>query len=58
MIEKWELEKARKLSTNTLKNYIWAAVSTGQPIPGCMSVDSLRAVLIERGEDGLGYHNT
>ena len=58
MIEKWELEKARKLSTNALKNHIWAAVSAGQPIPGCMSVDSLRAVLIERGEGGLGYHNT
>lgn len=58
MVYGWELEKARKQSTNTLKNWIWAAVSAGQPIPGCMSVDSLRAVLIERGEDSRGYHNT
>lgn len=53
----WELEKAREESSNTLKNWIWMA-SYGQPIPGCMSVDSLRAVLIERGESGKGYHNT
>lgn len=58
MIERWMIEKARKQSTTTLKNWIWEAVSAGQPIPGCMSVESLRAVLIERGEDGKGYHNT
>lgn len=58
MIEKWMIEKAREQSTNTLKNWIWAAISCGQPIPGCMSVESLRAVLIERGEEGKGYHNT
>ena len=54
----WELMKARKQSTTTLKNWIWEAVSVGQPIPGCLSVVCLRAVLIERGEDGKGYHNT
>ena len=54
----WMIEKARKESTNTLKNWIWSAVSQGQPIPGCLSVESLRYVLIERGEDGKGYHNT
>lgn len=58
MIESWMIEKARKQSTTTLKNWIWEAVSAGQPIPGCLSVESLRAVLIERGEDGKGYHNT
>lgn len=58
MIERWMIEKARKHSTTTLKNWIWEAVSVGNPIPGCMSVESLRAVLIERGEDGKGYHNT
>ena len=56
--ERWELDKARKHDNKTLKNWIWEAVSSGQPIPGCMSVDALRAVLIERGEDGKGYHNT
>ena len=54
----WMIEKARQESTNTLKNWIWGAVSHGQPIPGCLSVDSLRYVLRERGEDGRGYHNT
>ena len=56
--ERWELDKARKHDNKTLKNWIWAAVSAGQPVPGCMSVDALRSVLIERGEDGKGYHNT
>ena len=54
----WELDKARQEDTNTLRNWIWMAVSCGQPIPGCMSVESLRCVLRERGEDGTGCHNT
>ncbi len=58
MIVSWEIEKARKESSETLKNWIWAAVSAGQPIPGCISVESARVVLRERGEDGRGYHNT
>lgn len=57
-VHEWELEKAREYTTNRLKNFIWAAVSAGQPIPGCMSVESLREVLRERGEDGKGYHDT
>ena len=57
MVYNWELMKAREKSTAWLKNWIWLA-STGQPIPGCLSVESLRVVLIERGEDGKGYHNT
>ena len=56
--QNWELEKARKQNSETLKDWIWAAVSAGQPIPGCLSVDALRMVLIERGEDGKGNHNT
>lgn len=58
MFHDWEIEKARKESNETLKNWIWAAITTGQPVPGCLSVDSLRAVLIERGENGRGFHNT
>lgn len=55
---RWMIEKARQQDNNTLKNWIWLAVSAGQPIPGCLTVESLREVLIERGEDGKGYHNT
>ncbi len=58
MIAEWMLNKARQESANTLRNWIWSAVSQGQPIPGCLSVESLRFVLRERGEDGSGYHNT
>lgn len=54
----WEIKKAAKESSNRLKNWIWAAVSAGQPIPGCISVEACRHVLRERGEDGKGYHNT
>lgn len=39
-------------------NWIWLAVNTGQPIPGCITVEAIRCVLRERGEDGSGYHNT
>ena len=58
MIYQWEMEKARKWTTNEIKNWIWASVGCGQPIPGQISVEALRAVLIERGEIGEGYHNT
>lgn len=54
----WMIEEARKEDTNRLKNWIWMAVRTGQPIPGNLTVESLRYVLRERGEDGKGYHNT
>lgn len=58
MIAGWMVERARKEDTNTLRNWIWAAVDCGQPVPGCMSIESLRYVLRERGEDGSGYHDT
>lgn len=54
----WMIEKARKEDNNCLKNWIWLAVSTGQPIPGNLTVESLRYVLRERGENGNGYHHT
>ncbi|MBO6268602.1 MAG: hypothetical protein J6N19_05600 [Clostridium sp.] len=54
----WELEKVRKESTTRLKDWIWLAVSCGQPLPGCISVEACREVLRERGDDGRGYHNT
>ena len=57
MICAWEVEKARKEETSTIKDWIWGAAN-GTPVPGCLSVEALRFVLIERGEDGKGYHNT
>lgn len=58
MVQMWMIEKARLENTNTLKNWIWSAVSQCQPIPSCMSVASQRYVLRERGEDDRGYHDT
>ena len=58
MVYEWELNMARQKTTRWLKDWIWIAVTTGQPIPGCLSVEALRAVLVERGEDGKGYHET
>ncbi len=57
-MENWELIQARNQDSNTLKNWIWLAVSCNQPVPGCVSVETLRSVLRERGEAGCGYHNT
>lgn len=54
----WMLDKAREVSTSTLKDWIWANVNNGQPIPGNISVEACRVVLLERGENGRGYHNT
>lgn len=53
----WELEKIRDWTENEIKNCIWMAVRTGQPVPGCVSVGALRAELIRRGEGPSGYHN-
>lgn len=58
MIEQWMVEKASKEDSSTLKDWIWLSVSCNQPVPGNVSVESLRFVLRERGEAGCGYHNT
>lgn len=58
MVYQWEMEKIKDWSTNEIKNRIWAAVSAGQPIPGCVSIEALREELIRRGEEPKGYHNT
>lgn len=58
MAHEWELEKVKDWTTNQIKNRILAAVSCGQPIPGCVSVEALRAELINRGEEPVEYHNT
>lgn len=54
----WELEKVMDWTMDEIKNYIWMAVECGQPIPGCVSVEALRAELVRRGEEPKGYHNT
>ena len=56
--EPWMIEKARQHSSDDLKSWIWSEVSGGSPVPMCLSVESLRIVLRERGEDGKGWHNT
>lgn len=58
MIYQWEIELIKHWTTNEIKNTIWAAISCGQPTPGQVSVEAMRHVLRERGEDGKGYHNT
>lgn len=58
MVYEWELEKVKDWETSKIKNCIWSAVDCGQPIPGCVSVEALRAELINRGEEPVGYHNT
>jgi len=57
MYNYWEVMAARDHDTNELKNWLWMATN-GQPIPGNIGKDAIRYVLIERGEDGKGYHNS
>ena len=54
----YNFDKADKLSTEEIKNYIWFAVGCGQPIPGCLNLRCLRDALVRRREDPHGYHNT
>lgn len=58
MVYQWELDKIKKWSTDTIKNHIWSAVSVGQPVPGCVSVEALKQEPVNRGEEPEGYHNT
>ena len=34
------------------------AVSVGQPVPGCISVEALRQELVSREKEPKGYYNT
>lgn len=58
MVCEWELRKAKSWTTEQIKNYIWAEVSRGQPVPGCVSVEALWVELLARGEAPYGNHNT
>ena len=50
-------KKVKDWTTNKIKNCIWGE-SIGQSAPGCVSVEALRAELVRRGEEPVGYHNT
>lgn len=58
VVEEWELARIQDWSTNEIRNRIWSYVSSGQPIPGGVSLLALRMELLNRGEDPHGYHNT
>lgn len=58
MIYKWEIDLVKHWTTNEIKNRIWMTIANNQPTPGQVSVEAMRYVLRERGEDGKGYHNT
>ncbi len=58
MIHEWEFEHIKDWTVNEIKNHIWAAVDCGQPVPGYVSVEALRAELVRRGEEPVGHHNT
>lgn len=58
MTEQWEMDKISSWTTDEIKNRIWLAVSCGQPIPGCVSIEALRMELVKRGEEPMGFHNT
>ncbi len=58
MVYQWELDKIKEWSTETIKNHIWSAVSVGQPVPGCISVEALRQELVSREKEPKGYYNT
>lgn len=58
MIYKWEIDLVKHWTTNEIKNWIWMTIANNQATPGQVSVEAMRYVLRERGEDGKGYHNT
>lgn len=58
MVHKWELDKIKDWTVEDIKNCIWLEVDCNQPVPGCVSVETLRMELKRRGEEPVGYHNT
>lgn len=57
-VYQFQIDYARKQSSNDLKNWIWGCVNCGQPLPGPLNLEACRFVLRERGEDGRGYFDT
>lgn len=58
MDSEWVMNVTANWTISDIKNCIWLAVQCGQPIKGCVSVEDLRAELLRRGEEPIGYHNT
>lgn len=58
MHDKWVMNVTANWTVSDIKNYIWLAVQCGQPIKSYVTVEDLRAELLRRGEDPIGYHNT
>lgn len=58
MVYAWELEALKNWTVSQIRNRIWMAVDSGQPVPGCISVEALRKELLNRGLEPVGYHNT
>lgn len=54
----YDFDKANSWTTCEIKNRIWSTIDGGQPVPGCLSLKCLRDVLVSRGEEPCGYHNT
>ena len=57
MITREMAEKAKTLSTDTIRSYILASIENNQTIPWNMSVESLQLELLRRGEKPVEYHN-
>jgi len=55
-VYQWELDVVKDWTVSEIKNRIWMAKELGQPIPGCVSIESLRIELLRRNETPNGYH--
>lgn len=58
MVHARELKHVKDWTVNKIKNHIWMATNCGQPVPGNVSVEALRAELMRRGEEPVGHHDT
>jgi hypothetical protein len=54
----YNIEAALKYGADEIKDMIWLRVSSGQPVPGCLSLACLRDALRRYGKEPFGYHNT
>lgn len=57
MITREMAEKAKTLSTDTIRSYILASIENNRTIPWNMSMESLQLELLRRGEKPVEYNN-